>query len=248
MASTSLRDNVATGYPDLTTTSNVAAGLPTYQSSVGAVGTSGDNRKFVWSYDGGTALVAGHLYQAPAQNDTSLHDLTCASVAVGDRTVSVTSTASTVTLDELNGGYLTFTGAGGGQTYAIAGNSAATGAAFTITLADPIRVALTTPLADTMVSPYYGVVANPTTATAAPVGAAVVATAGTQYAWLQTTGVIALQNDGASTIAPGDLVAASVTTAGEVTAFLAGTTPAIVGIAMETIEGTQFGFVKLTLN
>ncbi len=254
MANTTIRDNVAVGEPDIllvAPSSDPNGATPNANTSVsmnvGAFATSGDGRGFRFAYDGGTALVPGKLYQAAAEDDTNLHDLTCATVAVNDTTVSVTSTNSTIAADFLAGGLLTFTGALGGQTYAISGNTAAASSAFTITLADPIRVALTTPSADVCLNPYQNIIVNPISATSAPVGAAIVATAGTQYAWVQTQGVIALPNDGASTISPGTMVAASVTTAGAITHFLNGTTPCIVGVAMETIEGTQWGLVKLNL-
>ncbi len=254
MSATTSRDNNAVVNPDLlqvapsadpnTSTPNANTSVSV---TVGSYATPGDGRVFRFAYDGGTALVPGELLQAPAQDDTNLHDLTCGTVAVGDTVVSITSTASTLASNALAGGFLTFTGALGGQTYAVATNTAAATSAFTITLADPIRVALTTPSADVTLNPYNGVIKAPTTLTSAVVGGAIVATAGTQYAWIQTRGPIALQNDNQSTIAVGAPVANSVTTAGAVTAYLAGTTPAIVGYALETIEGTQFGLVQLTL-
>ncbi len=252
MSSTTIRDNVAIGEPNLTgavSPNSNGSSMNTYSvSNVGAFATSGDGRSFRFAYDGGTALVAGALLQGTATDDTNLHDLTCASVAVNDTTVSITSTASTIAANALAGGYLTFTGSGGGQTYAIAGNTAAASSAFTITLADPIRVALTTPAADTIYSQFYGVVAMPTTATSTPIGAALVATAGTQFAWIQTEGPIALQNDNTSTIAVGAPVTFSASTAGYITAASNHTTQAIVGFALEAIEGTQFGLVQLMLD
>ncbi len=251
MASTNIRDNVAVGEPDILTaitpTTNGTAQQQYSVSNVGAYATTGDGRGFRFAYDGGTALSAGYLYQAAAEDATNLHGLTCATVAVGDTSVSVTSTASTIAANALAGGLLTFTGASGGQTYSISGNTAAASSAFTITLSDPIRTALTTPSADCAYNPYWNIVKNPTTATSAPIGAAIIATSGTQYAWVQTQGVIALPNDNQSTISPGTIVAASVNTAGAITHFLNGTTPCIVGIAMETISGTKWGLVKLQL-
>lgn len=236
---TTIRDNVAIGEPDILIASSVAS------NNLGAKCTSGDGRSFRFSYDGGTALVPGMLYQAVAQDDTNLHDLTCASVSVGDTVVSVTSTASTIAANALAGGFLTFTN--GGQTYAIAGNTSASSSAFSITLSDPIRVAISSPLADVALNSCNNIVINPTTATSAPVGAAIISTSGSQYAWLQTEGIIALKNDGVSTINAGSMVAASITTAGNITKFLAGTTPCIVGVAMETIESTEYGLVKISL-
>ena len=254
MAATTIRDNTAIGEPDILSVAPAAdpnSATPNANTSVavnlGAYATTGDGRVFRFAYDGGTALVPGTLYQTVATDDVNAHDLTCASVAVGDTNVSVTSTASTLAANALAGGFLTFTGAGGGQTYAISGNTAAAASAFTITLFDPIRTALTTPAADCVFNPYNGVVKQPTTATSAVAGAAIIATAGTQYAWLQTRGPIALQNDNASTIAVGAPVSASTTTAGAVTAYLDGTSPALIGYALEAIEGTQWGLVQLTI-
>lgn len=251
MAKTSIRGNVATGYPDLLTANSVSAGLPTTAKAVGAKAFTGDGREYIWAYDGGTALVAGKVYQSPAEDDTNLHDLTLASVAVGDTSVSVTSTASTIAANALAGGFLVLTASGGkGDYYSISGNTAAAASAFTIQLSDPIRVAATTPTADVSLNPYNGVILMPATATGAAVGVAAVATSGTQYAWLQTKGVCAVKNDGTATINPGDYVGPSIGTTGTVRALtFAGTTAMLtsIGVALETIEGTEWGFVQLNI-
>ncbi len=257
MASTTIRDNVAIGEPDLTiavSPNSNGSNQDQYSvSNVGAYATSGDGRTFRFAYDGGTALVPGYLYQAAAQDDTNLHDYTLAVNSVGDTLVSVTSTAATLAANALAGGQLVITDAttGAGISYGIAGNTAAAASAFTITLADPIRVATTgTVHADAVLNPFWSIIEAPTALTAAPVGVAVVATAGTQYAWIQTSGVVAVKNDGIGTINPGDYVAPSQTTAGTVAALpFSGTTALLcaVGIAMETIEATQWGFIKLML-
>ncbi len=252
MANTTIRDNVAVGEPDIlvaVSPNSNGSNTNTYSvSNLGAYCTTGDGRGFRFAYDAGTALVPGYLYQMVAEDTTNIEGLTCATVAVGDTSVSITSTASTLAANALAGGFLTFTGALGGQTYAIKGNTAAAASAFTITLEDPIRVALTTPTADCTFSPYNGIVKQPVTATSAPAGAAIIATAGTQYAWIQTHGPIALKNDGVATIAPGSNVYASITTAGCITKVLAGTTICLVGVAMETITGTKWGLVQLMLD
>ena len=255
MANTTLRDNIAVGEPDVLVTApaadpnSVTPGANTSVSTnLGAFGTSGDGRGFRFAYDGGTALVPGVLYQMNPQT-TSFENQTSTGNATGDITVTLGSSL-TATAGQFAGGFLVVrSGAGAGNTYSIQNNLASSASALTITLADPFRVATTSAsVIDIYPNPYNGIVKMPTTATAAPVGAAIVATSGSQYAWVQTEGVIALQNDGVSTINPGELVAASVTTDGNVTAFLAGTTPAIVGTAVTTISGTNWGLVKLNLN
>lgn len=248
MAQTTIRDNVAIGEPDLLIAASPNGSQNYSVMSLGAFATSGDGRGFRFAYDGGTALVPGALYQAPIQV-TGDENLTSTGNIIGD-TLVVLGASLTIASDALAGGSLVVRkGTGQGNTYQILSNLACTSAACNITLADAIRVATdSSSVIDVYpANPYKGVVINPTTATSAPVGAAIIATAGTQYAWLQVEGVIGLQNDGASTINPGQAVAASVTTAGTVTKFLAGTTPYIVGVAMTTISGTNWGLVKLSL-
>lgn len=256
MARTTIRDNVAIGQPDIpyvapsadpnTSTPNANTSVPT---PLGAFCTAGDGRGYRFAYDGGTALVAGTLYQMNPQT-TSFENQTSTGNNVGDTTVTLGSSL-TATANQFAGGFLVVRkGAGQGQFYAIQSNLASSSAALTLVLDDPFVVATnSSSVIDIYPNPYNGVVPFPTTATSAPAGVAVTATAGTQYAWIQTLGVVAVQNDNAATISPGQGVAASVTTAGQVTKFTtSGSTPTYIGIAVTTISGTNWGLIQLQLD
>lgn len=195
---------------------------------------------------GGTALVPGKLYQAPAEI-TDHQGLTPAAAAIGATSVTVTLGATAVTANQYAGGYLIVTiTPGQGYKYLISSHPAASGAATCVLqLADPIVVALTTSSrVDMVLNPYSGVVVNPTTATSCPVGAAVHAAAAATYSWLQTGGVAALLADGA--LAVGTNVCASNATAGAVEAATG--VQALVGLAQTGVATTDYGAVKLTFD
>lgn len=195
---------------------------------------------------GGTALVPGKLYQAPAEI-TNHQDLTPAAAAIGATQVTVTLGATAVTANQYAGGYFIVTVTPGqGYKYLISSHPAASGGATcVITLADPILVALTTSSrCDLVLNPYSGVIVNPTTASSAPVGVAVYPIAASSYGWLQTGGVAALLADGALVV--GTNVCASNATAGAVEAATG--VQALVGIAVTGVATTEYGAVKLTFD
>ncbi len=219
----------------------------TQSVDLGAYANTGDGREFRYAYDGGTALVAGKLYQGPAQDTTNYQNLAVAAAAAGATQVILTGSL-TIAANALTGGLLIVSVAPGqGQTYEIASNtavSAATGCV--LTLADPIRVALTTSSrVDVQPNPFNGVVVQPTTQTSLPVGVAVKATSGTQYAWLQTHGEVGVLASGA--ITAGQPVAVSTTVAGAVQAATSGT-QTIIGYAVTGIADTEYGLVYLNIN
>lgn len=213
----------------------------TAQADLGALAFSPDGRAYRYAYAGGTALVAGTLLQSAAET-TGWENLTAVAAAVGDTSISASSTV-TVTANQLAGGYALVTVTPGvGQLYQISGHAAYSAAAPTIQLSDPIRVALTTTSRiDLVANPYSGVIINPATATAMPVGVAVVATPINNYGWIQVGGVANILNDGGSTV--GTNVSASNGTAGAVEAAV--TAQAAIGVAMTGISTTEYGAIKL---
>lgn len=208
--------------------------------ALGEVVFTNDGRSFRYAKAGGTALVAGKLQQAQAET-TAHQDLTAAAAAIGD-TSTVTS-AITVTANQYAGGYLLVTVTPGqGYAYKIKGHAAATAAAVTLTLEDPINIALTTSSRyDLVANPYSAVVVNPTTATSAPVGVAVYPVVAAEFGWLQTAGVANILSDGGSTV--GTNVSASNATAGAVEAAV--TAQAAIGVAVTGVATTEYGAFKL---
>lgn len=236
------KDNSAVQTQDVLVTSS------TQSTDLGAFQTTGDGRGFRYAYDGGAALVAGKLYQSPAQDTSNYQNLGVAAASAGATQITITDSI-TLTANKLTNGYLTVSVTPGqGQTYQIASNTAVTaGTGCVITLVDPLRVALTTSSkVDVHPNIYQGVVVHPTTKTGAPAGVAVVATSGTQYAWLQTRGVVGVLADG--TITAGDPVVPSSAVAGAVSVATTAGTASIIGYAVTGIATTEYGLVELTID
>lgn len=228
--------------------STVAAGdltlnTATPQTEIGTKICTDDGREFRYCYMGAVAGVPGQLYQAPAEV-TANQNLAIAASAIGSTSIVTTSTV-TVTANQYAGGWaIITTSTGAGYQYKIKSHPAATGAVLTLTLEDPIQVALTTnSKVDLVSSPYNGVVVNPTTATSAPVGACVYPITINYYGWLQTHGPCSLLADG--TVVVGTSLVASNGTAGAVEAGTG--VQALVGTAMTGIATTEYGAVMLLL-
>lgn len=196
--------------------------------------------------NGAVAMVPGKLYQAPAEI-TNHQDLTPTATAVGATSLTVTLGATAVTENQYAGGYVVVTVTPGqGYRYLISSHpAAALSASLTLTLADPIAVALTTSSrVDLVLSPYSGVIVSPTTASSTPVGVAIYAAGVSTYSWIQTGGVASILADGA--LAVGTNVVASNAVAGAVEAATG--VQALVGIAVTGVADTQYGAVKLTFD
>jgi len=213
-------------------------------TQLGGLATTGDGRYFRYAKAGATALVPGKLQQSSAEA-TGNENLGVAAAAIGDTSITTTSTV-TVTADQYAGGYVVVTTTPGqGYQYQIAGHAAATSAVVTLNLTDPIQVALTTSsVIDLVANPYNGVVVNPTTATGLPVGVAVAATPANYYGWIQTGGVGTVLADGSITV--GTNLVASNGTAGAVEPLTG--VQALVGVAVTGIATTEYGAVNLLLN
>ena len=233
--------NSATEYQDVFVASS------SQSTDLGAYATTADGREFRYAYDGGTALVAGKLYQAPAEDTSNYENLAVSAASVGATTVTITSSA-TIVANALSGGFMVVTQTPGlGQTYKIASNTAVSSATgCVLTLEDPIRVALTTSSKiDVFPSAFNGILVQPTSQTSSPVGVAVKSTSGTQYAWIQSHGPVGVLASGA--ITAGQPVAVSTTVAGAVQAATSGT-QTIVGYALTGIADTDYGLVWLNIN
>lgn len=204
---------------------------------------SNDGRAYRYAKAGGTTLVQGKLQQAQAEA-TGNQNLTAVAAAIGDTLISSTSTV-TITANQFSGGFAIITVTPGeGYIYKIKSNAAYTAAAPTLTLDEPLQVALTTSSRiDLVANPYSAVIVNPSTATSAPVGVAVYPITNAQYGWLQVGGVTSVLADGALVV--GTAVVASNATAGAVEALTG--VQAIVGTAVTGVATTEYGAVKLNL-
>ena len=237
-----------------TNAASIFSGVPPQVSEVSPshnLGTkmeTSDGRTFRYVKAGTSALAVGDLIQSSAE-DTAVQGLTPAVTAAGATTLTTTSTV-TVTVDEYAGGYVIVTITPGlGQILRIKSHAAATAAAVTLTLEDPVQVALTaTSRIDLVRDPYNGVIQNPATASSSPVGVAVNDITAAYYGWIQTGGIASVKAQGALTV--GNLVVASNGTAGAIENAVNASTEAQapVGIAITGVATTDCGAVKLILD
>lgn len=215
--------------------------------ALGEVVHSNDGRAYRYCKAGGTALAAGKLQQASAQ-DTGDHNLAMAAAAVGDTSITTTGTVTVTENQYANGFAVIADDAGEGYIYKIKGHSAATAAAITLNLEDEVQVALTTSTTvDLIKNPYDSVIINPTSISSSPVGVAVIALTASQYGWLQVSGPASVLADGALTV--GTDVVASDNVAGAVEKTADGTPEilSVVGTAMIAASDTEYGAVHLRL-
>lgn len=217
----------------------------TQMHNLGQKAVTQDGRAFRYILAGATALVAGKLQQASAEDTSNFQNLTVATASAGATSMTTSSTV-TLTANQLANGLLTVTSAttGVGQTLRIKGNTAATAAVTTIYLDDPVITATTgTVKIDMIPSPYSSVIVNPATATSSPIGVAVYPITAAQYGWVQVSGPVACLADGAITV--GTSLCASNGTAGAVEALAGVQAP--IGYALTGIATTEYGMIFLKI-
>jgi len=214
------------------------------QLSLGALYESPDGRKYRYVRAGTSALTAGNLLQAPAE-DTADQNIAGTTTAIG--ATSLVTASMTVTANQYAGGYVTVTVTPGlAMTYRIKSHAAYTAAAATFLLEEPIRVALTsTSRLDFAPNPYNGVIAAPTTATSSLVGVAVNDITASQYGFVQVDGPCNVLNDAAGALSVGVAVMRSSSVTGAVRLQTAGNPQ--VGDAMTGIASGENGLVYLRL-
>ena len=159
----------------------------TAKHSVGTLRMTHDGRKFRYAKAGGT-IVAGNANVA-AQANADHVDETCAAASVGDTQLTLTVTAGTaIAADNLAGGFLAI--ADGGPHYLIDSNTAidGSGTSITITLAEAIRVALTTSNEFSLFANPWMDVTESSTDENFCTGVAPVAVTDNYYFWCQTGG------------------------------------------------------------
>src|SRR3990167_711372 len=239
-----------------TGTMGIASGIPNTIDEVNPTHELGEK---IYTSDGrafryvkaGETLVVSELLQGPAEA-TGNQSRIVAAAAVGDKTITTTDTV-TVTANEYAGGFVVVTGeasTGTGFQYRIKSHPAASAAVVTLTLEDPIQVALTaTTQVDLVKNPYKDVITNPTTSTGVIVGVAVNEITSGQYGWVQVEGLATVQNDTNGTLTVRGTVVASGTTAGKVRLAVNGTTEAfaIVGTVVTGVAASESGAIKLSI-
>lgn len=221
---------------------------PTHE--LGELMQTADGRRYRYARAGsGAALVLGNLLQGPAET-TDSQSLIVDAAAIGATSIT-TSDTTTVTVNEFAGGFVVVTGeasTGRGQILRIKSHPAATAAVVTLTLEDPVQVALTaTTQVDLVHNPYNGVIQYPGTRSGTVVGVAVNEITASQYGWIQVGGPACVLVNGTVTV--GSVVVAA-DNAGAVEVGANGTTEAFapVGYAMTGIASTENGAVFLNVS
>lgn len=235
----------------------VAADLKSDSSAqlhtLGSYVETADGRGFRYCKMGGTSSVPGKVYVSAAWDSTNqapVGGLEVAAAAIGDTSVTIT-TSTTLAVNLLAGGYMvTDVTPGQGYIYKIDGNTATVAAAnCVLTLADPIVIALTTASNVVLVKhPYDAVIVSPGGAsTGAPVGVSTGIITNAQFGWLQTFGPCAVLAGVATSISlPGVPVTVSAATAGSV--IVATAILPTVGWAMQLFTATEYQMVFLTIH
>lgn len=165
----------------------------TQQMPIGSYVETSDGRGFRYCKVGAVSTVAGKVYQGPALDATNYQPsggLTPAAAAIGDTTITI-STSTTVAVNALAGGYLSVVVTPGqGYLYLIKSNTVTAGAAgLVIVLEDPLKVALTTSSRVIVTPhPYSGAVIEPGTPTGVILGVAPSIITNACFGWMQTFG------------------------------------------------------------
>jgi len=232
----------------VTSAQNILANTTLQGHVLGTYIETADGRGYRYAKVGAVATVAGKVYQGPALDATNQQlsgGFAVAAAAIGATEVVTTSTL-TLAANLLAGGYMSVVVTPGqGYTYLIKGNTVASAAAVTVTLEDPLVIALTTASKVIFTKhPLDGIVIEPGTPTAKIAGVPNAIFSVGAFAWIQTRGACAVLFTG--TGAAGKVVGSlSGGTSGSMAPAIAATN--IGGEHMATGITTEYSFVYLTI-
>jgi hypothetical protein len=229
---------------------NIRSNSSVQECALGTKVVTPDGRAFRYVKAGGTALVAGKLYDGPAEIANHQNLSVASAAAAGASSITVTLGATAATADQYAGGVIVINDVDGqGFTYSIKSHPAAdASASLTLTLDDEETVvtALTTSSQATLVpNQYKNIIIHASTETGVPVGVAVTQITASYYGWIQTRGPVAVLQD-VSAADIGMSVAASATTDGAVTANDG--TLKEVGTMLATGVSTEYNPVFLSID
>ena len=232
----------------VTSAQNILANTTLQGHVLGTYIETADGRGYRYAKVGAVATVAGKVYQGPALDATNQQlsgGFAVAAAAIGATEVVTTSTL-TLAANLLAGGYMSVVVTPGqGYTYLIKGNTAASAAAVTVTLEDPLVIALTTASKVIFTKhPLDGIVIEPGTPTAKIAGVPNAIFSVGAFAWIQTRGACAVLFTG--TGVAGKVVGSlSGGTSGSMAPAIAATN--IGGEHMATGITAEYAFVYLTI-
>lgn len=207
-----------------------------------------DGRGYTYCLNSTVALVAGFTCQAAAVVANHVGRTITVVQAIGSKTVVVPLGATAATLGQYTQGYLTVvSGTGLGYNYRILSNTAAAlSTSTTVTLVDPILVALdATSVVDLVPHPNSATIVTPTSTPKNVIGVSDIAVPASNYFWAQNVGVSAVIQNG--TIAANTGVIPGATTAGTVDTEATTTITQRLGYTTRAGTTTQSQLVNLTI-
>lgn len=217
---------------------------------LGGVMAFPDGRRFAYGQASGTAIATGSLCQQTLNSANFDEIAVAAAAAVGDRTVTITTGATALTVDQLKDGYLNVEDdAGEGHLYTIKSNPAVgTTANGAITLYETVQVAITTSTTVTLyVNPFSAVIIHPSPATALLLGVTPKIIAASSFGWFQTWGPASVLTQGTVVINEGVIDSASVDGAVAPTASTAAGEENYVGKTMEVAGNGEHSLVFMKI-
>jgi hypothetical protein len=234
----------------LLTSTDLAVVTSSQTEQYGAVGATGDGRRYRYVQFGGT-VTSGNLLIAPTLVSNHQNIAVATAAAKGDATVNVTLGSTAATKDQYADGLLVIgvDGSGVPVTRRIKGNDAANSAASCnvyLYPSEPLLNALTTSNKVSL-SPslFNGVTASSTAGE--PVGVAVNSGSANQFGWVQTYGPVGLVNDAGGSLSAGGLLEQSTSVAG---AVAAGATAGnlVIGRVIQAAAASKAFLARVTLD
>lgn len=222
----------------------------TQETDLGAKIVASDGSVYRYVKAGASALVAGKLYDGPANVANHTNIAVAVAAAAGASSVTVTLGATAATANQYSGGYLVVNDEDGqGYAYRIKSNPAADASAslvLTLEADSKLIEALTTSSEVSLVpNQYNGIIIHAATETGVPVGVAVYDITAAYYGWVKTRGVASTLAD-ASPAGVGEAVCASASTAGAVTKLAVALCP--IGYALAAHVSTEYNPTFLTID
>lgn len=210
------------------------------RSDLGTIFETSDFRKFRYALSGTGALTTGNVGTEPAAIANHLGINPSVAAPLGATTVSVTIGSTAAAANEYNEGFLVVSGApGNGQVLKISSNPAiASGGTGTITLDDPLAVALTTASIVNLVHNEANGTIEGTTQTRKSVGVPLTSVAAGNYYFGQSRGLAAVAADAATAAAVGSALVLSGTVSGAVTASSSTFSSVIPVVAVNTLTAS----------
>lgn len=214
---------------------------------LGQVGVTVDGRVYRYAQAGATDLDPGKLCVNSDANADVVNKTVARTYTAGTQEVIIDA-GGTITADDYRDGTLAISDATGeGVLSRVVGNGTTSGAAeLTVTLAEPIPVALTIDVSEATLlkSPWDDIVISATDQADQPVGVPNVTIDDADYGWVQTGGSCAVWADEAVT--RGLALTIGTGTAGQVEALDAAGEPQI-GIAQIALVDTEYRQAYLTM-